>query len=1490
MAEQLTAALSLDLSQFTSSLQAAAAQITTFAQQVQQKIAATTTTFQAQVQQMQQMQQTTTQLSQGMQTLTSAVQAQSQATQQLTQASQQQGQTTTQVTSAVKNVTTATQGATSATNTWHTALGVLAGLGIAVSIRSISSALSNFVTQAVATATTMQSLVLSMKAVAGSSKDAGVQFEFLRGMSNRLGLDFLSLTTNFRNFQAAAIGTNVTSEKIQRIFVGVSEAARVMGLSNDQVKHAFLALEQMMQKGVIQSEELRKQWANAMPGGLQVFSQAMGVSVKDMMEMVKTGTVLSEEVLPKVGDVLHEKFGQAAVAAADTAIASFARFTNNMRDLSVTVGDQILKILKPVVDFINQSADTIKNSNKFFERQTSVAAGGIPETATPGEREEITKLGAELAKLKRLYDELAGSSAFFKESRMAANRQEAAELQAQLDGIKALIQKRKELEEAIRASSPSPQATEIPFKQANKEIDEALVKMAQDLAEIQERAKHFMAPDVLKQAKDELQAIELSVRSISAVIASNEGLRKELSPDIQGKVSGVNAQLVAAQKAVEALQTEQKEVSETMTLYRQRASEREALEKKTTTDLIRLNKDRFEAERQTVEAELQQMRDLGMEKGFIAETAAKKLGDIDTREAIERIKTRTDAQVNELAHEKKFQDDLASLQAKGTKTVLDDMRVALDKKLALAREGGLEPLKIDELRAAGMAAIQEKERQTTQRFQDDLNAIRAKGTRTQLDDLEAALAKKLEAYRHEGIREKDLATMHAAGQTQIAQKAAEDQAAEWKKLGDKIQSSLSSAFQSVLTGSKTVFDLIKDAFIKLIADLAAYAITHQILLSLGLGTSSSSTSTATGAAAVGGSTLATIVSLFGGTSTSTSSGGSGTLGTASDALTVGSAASGALGGPTTGTLYSWLFNSSGASSTGVGATINNIGGTVIFSTGGASAATAETLALAETSGTLATGATGGTAVTLGQAALGLGQAVAVGIAVDAILLQINEALGIEGKAGGALAGAGAGAAAGAIAGTYVFPGIGTGIGAAIGTVLGAVIGWFTSSGKKKDAEFTLEGGQAGKVGLDPYGQLEELQSFELLFGPGKNLGGIKPHKIAEALTSQLESSFQSALSTASGFTEKVQKALVDPINAAADELFNTLQGRKFKGQGEKLQDALDDFAETELPNLFQNTIGKLIDAAKRIDPLIQDFDDFITDTQASIDKLKEDQKKFDDSLDESIKDVKEATFTNAQLFEERKKDLAALKIEYDAASPAGQLALVPEFQDLIAEIISLGKGEDVLGADPGAVAQLQHDLVADLELLKAGTDKVYTNVQDALNEQIDLANQQIDALLDSLVHLDNIDTAISAGQTALTAMQSITALLDDSTLTQSQFSKAIVLQLDALVNIEGISRDQLTELQRISAVSATGGSTNAPFSDSGEDSYQHGTGYVARNMVAKLHQGEAVIPAYQNNGMRGNVNINVNGAGDPGRVVDEVIRRIERLGDYGATRVQVRKH
>ena len=68
-----------------------------------------------------------------------------------------------------------------------------------------------------------------------------------------------------------------------------------MGLSVENQERAFLALNQMMSKGTVQAEELRGQLGEALPGAFGIMAKAVGVTEKELQNMMKAGEVLADE-------------------------------------------------------------------------------------------------------------------------------------------------------------------------------------------------------------------------------------------------------------------------------------------------------------------------------------------------------------------------------------------------------------------------------------------------------------------------------------------------------------------------------------------------------------------------------------------------------------------------------------------------------------------------------------------------------------------------------------------------------------------------------------------------------------------------------------------------------------------------------------------------------------------------------------------------------------------------------------------------------------------------------------------------------------------------------------------------------------------------------------------------------------------------------------------------------------------------------------------
>jgi hypothetical protein len=68
---------------------------------------------------------------------------------------------------------------------------------------------------------------------------AGIQFEFLRGFAEKMGLDVRVAAQSFGFFLGSVKGTNLTLDQSRQIFEGFSTAARALQLSTSDVDGVF---------------------------------------------------------------------------------------------------------------------------------------------------------------------------------------------------------------------------------------------------------------------------------------------------------------------------------------------------------------------------------------------------------------------------------------------------------------------------------------------------------------------------------------------------------------------------------------------------------------------------------------------------------------------------------------------------------------------------------------------------------------------------------------------------------------------------------------------------------------------------------------------------------------------------------------------------------------------------------------------------------------------------------------------------------------------------------------------------------------------------------------------------------------------------------------------------------------------------------------------------------------------------------------------------
>ncbi len=179
----------------------------------------------------------------------------------------------------------------------------------------------------------LDSLSFAMKAIITNAKDLISNQLFLNRITRAYGAEIVTTTERYINFLAAAKQSNVSLQDTQNIFETFTKVAGVLGKSTDDLRGIFLALEQMLSKGKVTTEELRRQLGERLPGAMGIMATSLKVTIPELDKMLKAGEVLSAEVLPEFARQVELSFGLTNITKVKTLAAANIRFKNGFVDL-----------------------------------------------------------------------------------------------------------------------------------------------------------------------------------------------------------------------------------------------------------------------------------------------------------------------------------------------------------------------------------------------------------------------------------------------------------------------------------------------------------------------------------------------------------------------------------------------------------------------------------------------------------------------------------------------------------------------------------------------------------------------------------------------------------------------------------------------------------------------------------------------------------------------------------------------------------------------------------------------------------------------------------------------------------------------------------------------------------------------------------------------------------------------------------------------------
>ena len=162
------------------------------------------------------------------------------------------------------------------------------------------------------------------------------QLGFVKDLGNRIGFDYRSQADPYLKMAAAGTTAGMSTDGVQGIFTGMAEYSRVMGLSGEDMKGSMRAVEQMLNKGQVYSEELKMQLGEKFPAAIQIMAEAVsGGDTEKLFNMMDDGEVNSLEALPKFARLLMEKarVGGALAESVKDSSAEQGRLANVFNDM-----------------------------------------------------------------------------------------------------------------------------------------------------------------------------------------------------------------------------------------------------------------------------------------------------------------------------------------------------------------------------------------------------------------------------------------------------------------------------------------------------------------------------------------------------------------------------------------------------------------------------------------------------------------------------------------------------------------------------------------------------------------------------------------------------------------------------------------------------------------------------------------------------------------------------------------------------------------------------------------------------------------------------------------------------------------------------------------------------------------------------------------------------------------------------------------------------
>ena len=234
------------------------------------------------------------------------------------------------------------------------ALAMVGALGAGI------TSISSFISSLVNTAREAGRARVVLRNISTDTREYARSLKFLTELTDKYGTDLIGTTEAFAKFKAAATPAGIAMAEQERIFSNISKAMASFGISGGEAALTMMAITQMMSKGKISSEELRRQLGERMPVAMQAMANAAGVSMSQLDKLLKEGKLRSAEIMGKFSDELAKLSGDTSTDNLESSLGRLKNSFTNLAD-SLRVYDNFKALIEKVKDLLDYLRTHLSN-------------------------------------------------------------------------------------------------------------------------------------------------------------------------------------------------------------------------------------------------------------------------------------------------------------------------------------------------------------------------------------------------------------------------------------------------------------------------------------------------------------------------------------------------------------------------------------------------------------------------------------------------------------------------------------------------------------------------------------------------------------------------------------------------------------------------------------------------------------------------------------------------------------------------------------------------------------------------------------------------------------------------------------------------------------------------------------------------------------------------------------------------------------------------